>query len=100
MQDPFGVAKCKSFQGHLKVRFSVSGREEYVPVTNDSFEVGLHELEDKMQVSFVWKSLGQLYDVGMFEFFKQFNFPKCCDVDSFLLLPKPNFLDGHSLSCL
>ena len=94
------MAVSESFQGHVKVWLGVSGWEEDVSVTNDSFEVCLHEFKHKMQVSFVGEGVNQLDYVWVFELFEKFDLSKSSEVDPFLLLPQPNLLYRHRLSSL
>lgn len=100
MENPFLVAVSQSLQCHLKVWFYVCWWKKYVSVTNNCFKISLHELEDKMQISFVRECINQLDYIWVFKLFKQFNLSKCCKINPLLLLPKPNFLNSHCLSSL
>jgi len=100
MQNPFFMANQKSFQSHLKVWFYVPRRKKYIWITNNRFEISLHELKHKMQVPFVRESIDQLNYIRVFKLFKQFNLSKCCKIYSFLLFSEPNFFYCNRLSCL
>ena len=53
MQNPLLMANCKPFQSHMHVGLYISWRKKNIPITNNSFQVGLHELKDKVQVTLV-----------------------------------------------
>lgn len=59
-------------------------------------QIIVHELEHKVELIFTRYYVFQGDDIGVLQFFEEWNLSDCSRWNAFILVLKPNFFQGHS----